>query len=79
MCSSDLKTGRAHIIKNRFGADGQTFPVVMDTSIGQIQIYDEKSSKGILLKKQMDNQAVDEKNNLRKKLAEMTTLESLDD
>lgn len=73
------KTGRAHIIKNRFGADGQTFPVVMDTSIGQIQIYDEKSSKGILLKKQMENQVADEKNTLRKKLAEMSGLESLDD
>jgi hypothetical protein len=73
------KTGRAHIIKNRFGADGQTFPVLMDTSIGQIQIYDEKSSKGILLKKQMDNQVNDERNSLRKKLAEMSGLESLDD
>lgn len=72
------KTGRAHIIKNRFGPDGQTFPVVMDTSIGQIQIYDEKSSKGILLKKQMSNQASDDRNNLRKKLAEMSGLESLD-
>jgi len=72
------KTGRAHIIKNRFGADGQTFPVLMDTSIGQIQIYDEKSSKGILLKKQMSNQQSDDRNNLRKKLAEMSGLESLD-
>lgn len=73
------KTGRAHIIKNRFGADGQTFPVVMDTSIGQIDIYDEKSSKGILLKKQMATHQTDEKSNLRKKLAEMSGLESLDD
>lgn len=73
------KTGRAHIIKNRFGADGQTFPVLMDTSIGQIQVYDEKSSKGILLRKQMDNQAGDERKSLAKKLAEMSGLESLDD
>lgn len=72
------KTGRAHIIKNRFGADGQTFPVMMDPGIGQIQIYDEKSSKGILLKKQMNNQQSDERNNLRKKLSEMAGLESLD-
>jgi replicative DNA helicase len=73
------KTGRAHIIKNRFGPDGQTFPVIIDTSIGQIEVYDESSSKGILLKKQMNNQQFDEKSNLRKKLAEMTGLESLDD
>ena len=32
----------------------------------------------MMLKKQMDNQVNDERNNLRKKLAEMTTLESLD-
>ena len=51
----------------------------MDTSIGQIQIYDEKSSKGILSKKQMENRVADEKNTLRKKLAEMSGLESLDD
>jgi hypothetical protein len=46
-------TARAHIIKNRFGTDGVTFPVFMNTSMGKIEIYDENSSKGILLKKQM--------------------------
>lgn len=46
-------TGRAHVMKNRFGADGVTLPVYMNTSVGKIEIYDENSSKGILLKKQM--------------------------
>lgn len=46
-------TGRAHLMKNRFGADGVTLPVFMNTSLGKIEIYDENSSKGILLKKQM--------------------------
>lgn len=46
-------TGRAHLMKNRFGADGVTLPVSMNTSLGKIEIYDENSSRGILLKKQM--------------------------
>lgn len=46
-------TGRAHVMKNRFGSDGVTLPVYMNTGIGKIEIYDENSSKGILLKKQM--------------------------
>lgn len=46
-------TGRAHVMKNRFGSDGVTLPVYMNTGIGKIEIYDENSSKGLLLKKQM--------------------------
>lgn len=65
------KTGRAHIIKNRFGADGQTFPMVIDAGIGKIEIFDESSAKGILLKKQMQNGETVTKQNLAKKLLEM--------
>lgn len=65
------KTGRAHIIKNRFGADGQTFPMIIDASVGKIEIYDESSAKGIMLKKQMDNGETVTKQNLAKKLLEM--------
>jgi replicative DNA helicase len=46
-------TGRAHLMKNRFGSDGVTLPMYMNTSQGKIEIFDESSSKGILLKKQM--------------------------
>ena len=31
-------TGRWHVMKNRYGADGMTFNSVMDTSIGKIEI-----------------------------------------
>jgi len=65
------KTGRAHIIKNRFGADGQTFPMIIDASVGKIEIYDESSAKGIMLKKQMENGETVTKQNLAKKLLEM--------
>jgi replicative DNA helicase len=64
-------TGRAHIIKNRFGADGITFPVYMNTSLGKIEIYDENSSKGILLKKQMQASEGILKKTLAKKLSEL--------
>ena len=33
-------TGRWHVIKNRFGPDGITFPSKMNTSNGQINIYE---------------------------------------
>lgn len=39
-------TARLHIIKNRFGVDGVTFPVYMDTSRGVINVHSETSSKG---------------------------------
>ena len=31
-------TGRWHVMKNRYGADGMTFNSLMDTSIGKIEI-----------------------------------------
>ena len=65
------KTGRAHIIKNRFGADGQTFPMIIDAGVGKIEIFDESSAKGIMLKKQMENGETVTKQNLAKKLLEM--------
>ena len=47
-------TGRWHVIKNRFGPDGITFPSKMNTSNGQIEIYDEGSLQGRNTQKQMD-------------------------
>ena len=39
-------TGRWHVIKNRFGPDGITFPSKMNMSNGQIHIYEETSVQG---------------------------------
>lgn len=64
-------TGRAHIMKNRFGSDGITLPVFMNTSLGKIEIYDENSSKGILLKKQMQAGESMLKKTLAKKFNEL--------
>lgn len=65
------KTGRAHIIKNRFGPDGQTYPMLIDTHAGKIEMFDEKSSRGILLKKQMQQGVEASRESLAKKLMEL--------
>ena len=64
-------TGRAHIMKNRFGSDGVTLPVFMNTGIGKIEIYDENSSKGMMLKKQMQTGEGLMKKALAKKFADL--------
>lgn len=48
-------TGRFHVIKNRFGPDGMTFPSRVDTSAGMIEIYDEKSTSGAEIMVEMNN------------------------
>ena len=59
-------TGRAHLIKNRFGPDGVTFPIRMDTSKGIVKIYDPNSPEGDKLKETMANGEA----NMRKFLAD---------
>jgi hypothetical protein len=39
-------TGRAHVIKNRFGPDGITFPASLDLTHGQIDLFDANSPEG---------------------------------
>ena len=58
-------------MKNRFGSDGVTLPVYMNTSLGKIEIYDENSSRGILLKKQMQAGESMLKKTLAKKFNEL--------
>ena len=38
-------TGRWHIMKNRYGADGMTFNSTIDTSIGKIEINERNSQR----------------------------------
>ena len=48
-------TGRVHIIKNRFGPDGMTYPTTMNTTIGKIDIYESSSIPGQAVQKKQDN------------------------
>lgn len=48
-------TGRFHVIKNRFGPDGLTYPMEMNLQHGIIDIYDEHSPKGQALRDLMNS------------------------
>ena len=50
-------TGRFHVIKNRFGPDGLTYPAMVNTNIGKIDIYDSNTSGGREQQKKMNNQS----------------------
>lgn len=71
MADKVSKTARVHMIKNRFGDDGMTFPAIMDLSRGQIEIYDENSVEGIKVKNQMASGAGTIKNMMQRKLMDV--------
>ena len=48
-------TARCHIIKNRFGQDGITLPMNMNTNIGKIEIFEGQSFSGKEQQKKMNN------------------------
>ena len=48
-------TSRFHVIKNRFGIDGITFPSSMNTNIGKILIYESTTQSGQEVQGKMDN------------------------
>ena len=50
-------SGRTHVMKNRFGPDGLTFPTLIDTSAGKFEMYEPKSSAGIKLSAAASNPA----------------------
>jgi hypothetical protein len=64
-------TARVHVIKNRFGADGQTFPSQMDLARGKIDIFDENSTQYVLTKHKMQSGEGTVKAMLAKKLIDL--------
>jgi len=56
-------TGRFHVIKNRFGPDGMTFPSKINTNTGKMEIYEGNSIGG----KEQQNK-IDNRDNLMKKM-----------
>ena len=63
-------TARAHIMKNRFGPDGITFPCKMDTNTGFIEVYEGTSSEGILSTKESASGQKERRQLLHKKYVE---------
>ena len=48
-------TARCHIIKNRFGIDGITYPMSMNTNLGKVEIYESTTAPGKVQQGKMDN------------------------
>ena len=48
-------TGRVHVIKNRFGPDGMTFPANVNTNNGSIKVYESTTDDGKQQQKKIDN------------------------
>jgi len=63
-------TARAHIMKNRFGQDGITFPCKMDTNTGFIEVYDGTSPDGVIATKEAASGQLEQKKLLHKKYTE---------
>ena len=48
-------TGRFHVIKNRFGPDGLTYPAKVNTNTGQVEIYESNTVDGKETQHKIDN------------------------
>lgn len=68
-------TARIHVIKNRFGPDGLTFPTKMNAGCGQIEIYSENSREGMSIQ----NTMMDGENQVKKILKNKWNAHSSDD
>lgn len=67
-------TGRWHIIKNRFGPDGLTFPSKMNMATAKIDIYAENTVLGKEAKKMMQNEDEVIRQALANKFSELNSL-----
>jgi len=63
-------TARVHVMKNRFGQDGITFPAKMDTTHGTLEVYTATSADGVIATKESANGAEVERQLLHKKYME---------
>ena len=63
-------TARCHVMKNRFGQDGITFPCKMDTNTGYIEVYDGTSPDGVIAQKEAASGQLETKKLLHKKYVE---------
>ena len=72
----EAHTGRVHVIKNRFGSDGVTFPLFMDTAAGKIEVYDRNTSRGIELERGAQNRKANQRLELASKYEKFFTSEN---
>jgi len=60
-------TARIHIIKNRLGKDGDSYPCYFDASCGDIRIFEPTSIEGMEIAKKFKNQQGVGKENIKKR------------
>jgi len=56
MSDKQANTARFHVIKNRFGPDGVTFPARMNAGCGDIRIFSENSREGMGILNEMSQE-----------------------
>ena len=61
-------TGRIHIIKNRLGSDGMTFPAKINTNCGVVELFDYRSPEGMALMNGMVSSATEFKDIIKSKM-----------
>jgi len=66
-------TGRIHVIKNRFGPDGITYPSKINTNNGNFEIFDQHSIQGKDLQQGMDDSENTIRKMLKQKMEELNT------
>lgn len=66
-------TGRIHVIKNRFGPDGLTFPATMNTATGYIDVFDSGTTGGQTVQNKMNNGSEYVRKLLKKRYDEFET------
>jgi replicative DNA helicase len=64
-------TARSHIIKNRLGPDGMTFPTIADLEHGEIEVFDENTPEGAKVKQMMQDGEKDVKKLLNQKFLDL--------
>ena len=67
-------TARFHIIKNRYGPDGLTYPASMNTDFGHIQIHEATSIEGKQTKEKMGSEGTVVKEYLKTRLKDFSNL-----
>ena len=68
-------TGRFHVIKNRFGVDGITFPANINTNTGLIQVHEASTVSGKVVQGKMDNSEEYLRKTLAQKFNDMSDFE----
>ena len=71
-------TGRFHVIKNRFGPDGLTYPSRINTNIGKIEIFESSSVQGKDIQHKIKNRDNQTKQILSQRYDDLMSGEEID-